>query len=275
MTDAMRSDNTRLPGYEELIKILAQEEFRPVAPGKEAVHYPDFSTIVTLLSYLDLSTDLFTGHVDSIYEAVASGDALLECVVGALARQQTDERTVNLLDACYAYLAEEDKPEPSDLIFVFGGKTPARPQRAAELYNRGFAAEIWMSGGNAIYAQDKTHSEAVIYRDVALAQGVPTDAILLEAKSITVPDNVRVSLNLMDKLGRHITSVIIVNSPYTQRRGWVLFKKHLPDDVQVYRVNCDTKPEFSRDNWYKQESTLRVVLNEFMKMRASVVYNTA
>jgi len=196
-------------------------------------------------------------------------------MISKLTGKELDDQTRGLLDDCYAYLAEEDTPQPSDLIFVFGGKTLSRPEVAAKLFHQGLAAEIWMSGGNAIYAQNTARTEADIYREIAVDRGVPQDAISTEITSITVPDNVRASLNRLDEMGRDIKSLIIVNSPYTQRRGWVIFRKHLADDVAVYRVNCSTKPEFSRDKWHKQENTLRVVLNEFMKMRASVVYNTA
>jgi hypothetical protein len=270
-----RTDNTRLPGHDELSEILEREEYRPVAVGKENIHYPEFSTIIALLSQLELASDLFTEAVASIHEAVAAGDLLLAQIVSKLSGLKLDGKTLGLLDGCYGYLAEEDVPQPSDLIFVFGGKTPSRPEVAARLYQQGLAAAVWMSGGNAIYAQDKTLTEAEIYRGIAIEHGVPADAISTERTSITVPDNVRVSLNLLDAMSRDINSLIIVNSPYTQRRGWALFKKHLADDVAVYRVNCATKPEFSRENWYKQDNTLRVVLNEYMKMRASVVYNTA
>ena len=270
-----RTDNTRLPGHDELSEILEREEYRAVAAGKEDIHYPEFSTIIALLGRLDLAPDLFTKDVETIHQAVAQGDSLLGKMVGKLTIHEPDGQMRNLLDDCYDYLAEEDVPQPSDLIFVFGGKTPSRPEVAAKLYQRGLAAEIWMSGGNAIYAQNLLRTEADIYCDIAVVNGVPKTAISIERRSITVPDNVRASLNLLDKMGRDIKSFIIVNSPYTQRRGWVIFKKHLPDNVAIYRVNCSTKAEFSRENWYKQENTLRIVLNEFMKMRASVVYNTA
>ena len=228
-----------------------------------------------LLRHLGLADELFTREVATIHEAVARGDALLVSIVSVLTGCKPDSRTRDLLDRCYDYLSEEDVPKPSDLIFVFGGKTPARPERAAQLYAKGLAPRMMMSGGNAIYAQHKDKTEAEIYRDIAIGSGVPVEAIIVESTSITVPDNVRVSLNLLDEMGIQVDSFTLVNSPYTQRRGWALFKKHVPDKVTLYRVNCDTKPEFSRDQWYQQENTMRVVLSEFMKMRASVVYNTA
>lgn len=270
-----RTDNTRLPGDEELAEILEREEFRPVAPGKEDVHYPDFTVMTDLLTSLSLHSDLFTEPVGSIYEAVRRGDGLLDQMVRRLVQPEIASRTRSELDACYAYLSEEDEPQPSDLIFVFGGKTLARPGRAAELYARDLAPTIMMSGGSPIYALSGQMTEARLYRGEAIRLGVPGDAILSEDKSITVPDNVRVSLNLLEARQFPLTSIIVVNSPYTQRRGWAIFKKHLPDSVVVRRVNCDTKPEFYRSQWYLQEPTLKIVLSEFMKMRASVVYNTA
>lgn len=270
-----RTDNTRLPGSDELDNILSREEFRPVAQGKEGVHYPDFATIVALLKHLGLPSELFLSPIDSIHTAVARGDVLMAELVEQRTELILNAEGTELLDACYDYLAEADEPEPSDLIFVFGGKTPARPILAADLYQRELAAQILVSGGNAIYAQDRATTEADIYAGIMLDAGVPPDAIIRETKSITVPDNIRVSLNLLDSMGQSVSSLILVNSPYTQRRGWAIFRKHLPDDVRLYRLNCDTKPEFSRGQWYKQEATFRVVVSEFMKMRASVVYNTA
>ncbi|MDX2776606.1 YdcF family protein [Streptomyces caniscabiei] len=117
--------------------------------------------------------------------------------------------------------------------------------------------------------------EAKRYKDILIALGVPAQAVITEDKSITIPDNVRHSLTLLKERQIHFDSITIVNSPYAQRRGWAILKKRLPQHVKVYRVNSDCADIYKKENWYKQEETLRVVLNEFVKMRASVVYNTA
>ena len=56
------------------------------------------------------------------------------------------EEDIQVLNATYDYLSEEDIPEKSDLIFVFGSKTPLRIDKAVELYNQG-VSEIIQSVG--------------------------------------------------------------------------------------------------------------------------------
>ena len=275
MAGNKRTNNTQLPGHFELTKILAQEQFRPVAAGKESEHYPEFGSIVALLKAAELPTAVFTDNIKTIQEAVAQADALLEQCVGTLLTLGGDDNFIKMFDAAYDYLSEADDVSPSDLIFVFGGKTIARIETAVDLYEQKYAPKIFLSGGSPIYGTTNNGSEAAVYRDYAVAAGVPNEAILVEQTSITVPDNIRASLNMLEAMGEQPQSLILVNSPYVQRRGWCIFKKHLPDTVKLYRVNCSTKPEYSRSEWFKQEPTMRIVLNEFMKMRASVIYNTA
>jgi uncharacterized SAM-binding protein YcdF (DUF218 family) len=179
-----------------------------------------------------------------------------------------------LFDSAYEYLSEEDNLQASDFIFVFGAKTPLRAEKAAELYKKGLGENVVVSGGSPFYQPDEEVG-ADRYRRILVENGVPQGQIISENRSITMPDNVRSSLNLLDNYGINPRSMILVNSPYAQRRGWSIMKKYLPGSVSLYRVNSDVDQELSKDQWYKQEKSLRVVLNEFIKMRAGVVSNTA
>lgn len=271
----LRSDNAALPSPSELSSILETEVDRAVPTDKLNTHYPEFRSIIDLFQHLGEPTDLFTDDLLDIHEAVGRAREILDDVVAKLLTSKPDAATVELLNAVYDYLSQADEPQPSDLIFVFGAKTPLRAEKALELYRAGIAPTIIVSGGSPIYADNVQESEAATYRNFLVESGVPMSAIIVEDGSITVPDNVRRSLNLLDDLKLSFSRMTLVNSPYSQRRGWAIFRKHLPDSVQLYRVNSGTGEIYSRDNWCNQEVSLRVVLNEYMKMRASVVYNTA
>ena len=274
-SDISRSDNSVLPGAAELSKILETEVFFPVAPGKEDIHYPEFETVICLLDELDLKSDVFTRDMADIHETVAEGQRVIDEVVAALTASKPTDRVVELLNGAYDYLSESDELKAADMIFVFGGKTPLRMEKAAQLYNDSFGSIVFISGGNPIYSGVNQMSEAERYYKIGSDAGIPKGKMILETNSITMPDNVRCSLLIMKSLPIDRESIILVNSPYTSRRGWAIFKKHLPESVELVRVNSDTKPEYARDEWYLQERTARVVLNEFVKMRASVVHNTA
>lgn len=221
----LRKGNQALPGDEELDRILAAEEFRPLPLGKESIHYPRFDSVVALFDSYDQDTKLFADDDLDIHDVVSLGKQLLDQVVPVMLAKAPTLQAVELFNEAYDYLAEEDKPKPSDLMFVFGAKTPLRAEKAAQLYLAGLSKRIMVSGGSPIYAPSSSQAEAQNYKDLLIAAGVPEQAVLLEDKSITVPDNVRRSLNLLDVYGAAFQSIILVNSPYVQRRGWAIFKK--------------------------------------------------
>lgn len=271
---AKRTNNVALPDSAELKQILETEVDFPVPADKQDVHYPRYATVQALLKTLQVGDAIFTDDTLSIEQVVAAGKTLTDTLVPKLLQADPSALTPHF-NAMYDYLSESDTPEKSDVIFVFGAKTPLRAETAADLYHQSLAPQIVVSGGAPVYAEHTPQPEAEVYQHILLEHNIPTSAITIERRAITMADNVRRTLNQFEDQGYRPRSIILVNSPYSQRRGWAHFKKHLPDSVKLYRVNCSTGDHFARDNWFKQEDTLRVVLNEFIKMRASAVYNTA
>lgn len=54
----------------------------------------------------------------------------------------------------------------------------------------------------------------------AIKHGIQEEDIILEKTSVTVPDNVKASLNLLESLNIPHHSFILINSPFSQRRGF-------------------------------------------------------
>jgi uncharacterized SAM-binding protein YcdF (DUF218 family) len=275
-----RKHNTELPTIKELASILAAESHRPVVAGKESTHYPNFESIIKWLSHLGLSTkffdqDLPTSELDR-HSAVEDIKGLVDQMVKAMLDQNVVNNSSKIIyDDVYSYLSEEDKLKKADLIFVFGSKTPVRIEKAIEIYNQGWANKIMISGGNPFYDSSNSLSEAERYQQLAVENGVPFRNIITEHNSITIPDNVRSSLNLLDQKEFNLGSIILVNSPYTQRRGWAHFKKYLPESVDIVRVNSATIEKYQKNNWYRNEDGIRTFANEFVKMKVAVTLNTA
>jgi uncharacterized SAM-binding protein YcdF (DUF218 family) len=269
-----RLDNSTLPDNNELSSILNTEATRTIPQANIKLHFPTFLLFEEVLKHFDVSTDILNDNNLDIHQVVSRGSSLLATLVPRILADNSLQ-TIALLDKIYDYLSEQDTPRKSDILFVFGSRTPLRANKAAQIYHRQLVEKIVVSGGNPIYHSGDTETEAAQYREILTEAGVPGNAIITEENSITVPDNVRRSLNLLEQLSLLPRSIIVVNSPYAQRRGWAILKKHLTPDVAIYRVNSECADEYKRENWYKQEKTLRIVLNEFIKMRASVVYNTA
>ncbi len=270
-----RTDNTSVPDSEELRIVLETEITRPLPPEKVDVHYPEFGTVIKIFDHFGVSSELFTDDAFDIFKVVDTSIPLLSELVGNILSKELNKQEIELFDNAYDYLTEEDIPEKSDVIIVFGSKTPFRPEKAAEIYKKGLCRKILVSGSRPIYETNTGRSEAEKYYEILVDNGVSDSDILIEDEAISVIDNVRRSLNMLDRLEFDYKKIILVNSPYTQRRGYVNFLKASPDDVTFFRVNSGCSEPYRKENWYKQENTLKVIINEFIKMRACVVYNSA
>ncbi|HEX8946820.1 MAG TPA: YdcF family protein [Candidatus Paceibacterota bacterium] len=275
----MRDRFNQIPNSAELQDIIAAEAKRDLPPGKEEQHYFDFSPFVRLLeqtgvSAEDIARDYSASEIVE-QDLLAKGRFLVEKLKSELLGKEPSTETVSACNAAYDYLAEEDVPESADIMFVFGAKTPLRIEKAIELYHRGISPLIVVSGRSPHYSNDQHIPEADVYARIAIEKGVPADAVLLEDQSITIPDNVRSSLNLLDAKGISYQSILLVNSPYTQRRGWAHFRKYLPDTIRLVRVNSGTKDQYTRDAWYKNSAGIDTVTSEYVKAKIAVSLNTA
>lgn len=198
-------------------------------------------------------------------------------LANAILHTQDDFSKQTLFNALYDYLCESDEPTQSDIIFVFGSKSTFRIEKAVKLYREGYASRVCISGRGPFYEQELTEiSEAEKLAAYALAQGVPAEALIIEAESITVPDNVKRSLSMLEQGPIAHNSFILVNSPFSQRRGWAHFQKMSEPGTRLVRNNTDrVSEEFSRDRWYHNETGTKIVLKEFFGLRVSELLNTS
>ena len=273
-----RKDFTSLPVKGEINEILEKEAERGLPEGRKGEYFFHFSIIKTFLNRFGLKDNFFDTELndfEDISEAVEnSKEIILELESKILSLKEYSEDDILLFNKVYEYLSEEEIPEKTDLIFVFGAKTPLRVEKAVELYNKGVSDKIVFSGRGPNYRETGI-SEAEKYRRIAVGSGVTEDSIVIEESSITIPDNVRSTLNLLDYNGVDFSSIVLVNSPYAQRRGYSHFKKYLPDSVKVYRVNCSTGENYQKDDWYKNPEGVKVVVSEFFKGKIATLLDTA
>ena len=102
-----------------------------------------------------------------------------------------------------------------------GGGTQERLQHAIDLYKTGEAAHLILSSGY-VYS----FPEAEVMRTLAVDQGVPSGAILLEQRSTNTYQNVSFVHDIMRQRGWR--SVLLVSSPYHMRRALLVWRKVAP-----------------------------------------------
>jgi len=277
----MRTKPTQLPSFQELLDLFTNEAPRRVPKEKEHVHYVDFTTFLALLRSYDLPISVFDNDIRfedlknaKLFHEVSS---MFDNLVDNILRTQDDPVRQTLFNNLYDYLSESDTIEQADLIFVFGSKSTLRTEKAIKLYKAGYATRILISGKSPFYERDKIKfSEAEILARYALRHGIPKDALFMEKESITIPDNVKRSLNLLEQDSIPHQTIILVNSPFSQRRGWAHFSKMSEEGTKLIRINTDTtSKQFSREEWYKNEEGVKVIMKEFFGLRINSMTNTS
>jgi uncharacterized SAM-binding protein YcdF (DUF218 family)/glycosyltransferase involved in cell wall biosynthesis len=132
-------------------------------------------------------------------------------------------------------LRMSEPPRTADAIVVFaggvgesgkaGGGYQERVKRAVELYHDGWAPHIIFSTGY-VYA----FQEAEIMKALAVANGVPPSAVVLETQAANTYQNVVYSRAILDGSGWR--RVLLVSSPYHMRRA-ILTWRHVAPEIAV------------------------------------------
>lgn len=148
---------------------------------------------------------------------------------------------VAIVFAIGVYLAPDDlrhcDVEPSQdtscveadaIVAVSGGDTQARTDEAIDLYKHGWAPLLIFSGA----AQDTSGpSNALAMRHRAVEQGVPESVIQIEEFSRNTAENAANTSTFI--ANRDIKRIILVTSPYHQRRASLEFSAKLGPTVTI------------------------------------------
>jgi uncharacterized SAM-binding protein YcdF (DUF218 family) len=269
-----RKSATELPSFQETESIIDIEGVRAPIDSKVDVHYPDFEFVAKWLRKAELDSSLFLTIEDP--QKVLS---LAEKVKNGLARWTLDswKNEQNLLKDITKYLGESERPHKSNLILVFGSSKLIRIEKGIELWRKGISPKIMVTGNNPFYKERKV-PEAIVYSDYAVKHGIPEDCVLVEDKSVSIPDNIKRSLNLLDEMGFDYLSkgITTVSSWFANRRIWCHLMKLSPEGLKIYRTSPKSaSKELGRDTWYKNEKGIAIIFNEFVKMRMGMLINNS
>lgn len=158
------------------------------------------------------------------------------------------------------YLSPQDKLKQADMIVaVSGGETEQRTMEAVRLYKKGMAGTILFSGA----AEDKSGpSNAAAMKAIAVSEGVPARNILVEEESANTEQNALFSSKIIKN--QQAKSIILVTSPYHQRRANLNFKDALGPGVEIINHSA-TDSSWRKNSWWTQDYTVQLTLSELQK----------
>lgn len=158
------------------------------------------------------------------------------------------------------YLSPQDNLKKADaIVVVSGGQTQSRAAKGIELYKEGYAPKIIFSGA----ALDDGPSNAFAMRDLALSEGVSAKNILIDEKSQNTYENAVNSKTIIDEL--QAKKIILVTSPYHQRRANQTFEKELGTNYEVIGVSA-YDDRWSKSQWWRRGFPLFISASELWKL---------
>ncbi len=125
-----------------------------------------------------------------------------------------------------------EPPQPADAVVVFaggvgesgraGGGVQERIGKAVELYRDGVAPRLIISSGYVFSLR-----EAQVMKAIAIDNGVPESAIILEERAANTYENVAFTARILAERGWR--TIALVSSPYHMRRALLTWRKVAPE----------------------------------------------
>lgn len=161
--------------------------------------------------------------------------------------------------AIAVYLSPQDSLVNVDaIVVVSGGDTDARISEGVKLYLQKWAPIIIFSGA----AAEGDVSNALAMKRIAVESGVPTENILIEEDSKTTSENADFTTKILQEKG--YKSIILVTSPYHQRRAYNQFRAALGEEFVI--INHSAKDEtWRKKGWWENANARFLTLAEILK----------
>lgn len=158
------------------------------------------------------------------------------------------------------YLSPQSKLENSDAIVVIsGGQTTSRADKGIQIYKDGYAKNMVFSGA----ALDDGPSNAEAMQMQAIAAGVPLNSINTDDESRDTYQNAVNSKKILE--GIKAKKIILVTSPYHQRRAYETFKFVLGKDYTVLN-SSSFDDRWSKSRWWDKGFAYNITLSESAKL---------
>lgn len=178
--------------------------------------------------------------------------------------------TLAYAQVLWDYLCLHTPPKKADCIIGFGCYNEDIPRRAAQLYRDGFAPWVLFTGGlGRNTAQMWTESEAERFGRIALAEGVPENALLLETESTNTAENIAYTRDLLTQKGIAVSSILGVHKPYMERRIYAAWKNYWPEmpfEVTSYQQNMAEYLETNAARGRSSRATVEMLVGDFQRM---------
>ena len=154
-------------------------------------------------------------------------------------------------------------PSKADLVAALGGDNGARAVRVLEIYRKGLAPRVLLSGPEGAHSKVKTSHQR--WRAAYLVgEGIPESAILYDGGARNSWEEAVNTLRLMRE--RKLGHVIVVSDPpHLRRLSWVWGKVFAGSGKRFTLVASDME-DWDAAGWWKTSPNAQFVFGEVIKL---------
>lgn len=168
---------------------------------------------------------------------------------------------------------KDEKPEPCDAVFVFGGTHPGHWKKAIEAYHTGLGNTFIVTGGVSPTGkkhaewEDPTTPESLVMKSKMIEASIPEESIFYEGTSRNSMENVIHALKVFDFT--RVKSMLVVTKEHGAGRQIRTLQKHLPKEIRFipYGFPAVYSGEgIRRDNWHLTLKGRARVWGEYLRI---------
>ena len=164
------------------------------------------------------------------------------------------------------YLSPQSSLSKADaIVAISGGETAARTEEAVRLYNDGWAPNVIFSGA-ALDPSGPSNARAMA--EAAESAGVPKTAIHLDEVAANTRQNASGVANIVHTEDYH--SIILVTSPYHQRRAYIVFKRTLGGNFPIIN-HSSIDQAWRRSDWWATPESRALTVAELQKVAYELI----
>lgn len=158
------------------------------------------------------------------------------------------------------FLSPQNALQLSDaIVVVSGGETELRVEEGVKLFNEGWADVMIMSGAS----RDAGLSNAAAMKLLAVNAGVPAGQILVEEESSTTFENAYNTAAIIER--EKFSRIILVTSPYHQRRAYTVFRKALAKYPVTIINHSALDSDWRKNGWWRNGWARELTISELGK----------
>lgn len=158
----------------------------------------------------------------------------------------------------------------ADCLIVCGNNETRVAQRAAELYRQGHIKKIIFSGSKVHERFEEQYgeglTEAEVFAKIAMEEGVPREAILIETGATNTSENMAFSASLLQEHNIPHDKIIVVSAAQHERRSLATAAQKIPGKKILVTSPVESFESFISDPKYRK-GRIRALIGHTLRLR--------